>query len=460
MSQLTLAGIKRLQQRIDELETRLPGAPIYGVYWNKGPDPTLIRTHDAVGMEAAVGVDGQWVHNDFDRAEIFGEMWPVTDEYGNVFIRIPKFYIRKTDGPGYKTWAVSKHKYPGFYLPWCFWDFERNRELPYVDVGKHLASLGDGNRLRSVPGEMPLVSTTIAAMRNYARNNNVDGARGYQLLDIHVYDVIRTLMFIEFATLDMQSIMRGFADGRFSASDVITVGETNTNRAIVSNATASGYEVGQSIAIGTTQGNNSVSGTAREILAIELYDDQNTAIVFDGDPIDTEVGHVIANRAYRTGWSSRIAASSGGIVNLTNGRYPCMYRGIESPYGDIYQFVDGVNINNHQAWVANNPADYASNLFAAPYEPLGYVNRGTIGYAKEMGWDPAHPYAEFPVAVGGSATTYYSDYYYQSTGQRIALVGGDWSDGSFAGPSFWLLSLPSASADVILGGRLVRRGVS
>lgn len=454
MSLLTAALIQR---RIDDLESRIPGAPIYGVYWDKGPDPTLIRTHDAVGMEAAVGVDGEWVHNDFDSAEIFGEMGPVTDEYGNVFVRIPRFYIRKTDGPSYKTWAVSKHKYPGFYLPWCFWDHERGRERPYIDVGKHLASLSADNRLESRPGVMPLVNRTIIDFRTYARANNFDGVRGYQQLDIHAYDVIRTLMFIEFATLDMQSIMRGFADGRYSASDVITVGETNTNRAIVSNTTASGYEVGQYIGIGSAHGDNSVSGTAREILAIEPYDDQNTAIVFDGDPIDTEVDHVIANRAYRTGWSSRIAASSGGIVSLSSGRYPCMYRGIESPYGDIYQFVDGVNINAWHAWVATNPADYASNLFAAPYEPLGYVNSDTYGYVTEMGWDPAHPYAEFPVAVGGSATTYYSDYYYENTGQRIARVGGNWYNGLYVGPSFWYLNYSSGTAHVSLGGRLVKK---
>lgn len=453
MSLLTAALIQR---RIDDLETRLPGAPIYGVYWDKSSDPTLIRTHDAVGMEAAVGVDGEWVHNDFDRADIFGEMGPVTDEYGNTFIRIPKLYIRKTDGPGYKTWAVSKHPYPGFYLPWCFWGHEQGRERPYIDYGKHLASLGDGDRLESKSGVHPLALTNIVNMRTYARNNNVDGRRGYQQLDIHAYDVIRTLMFIEFATLDMQSIMRGFADGRYSSNDVITVGETNTNRAIVSNSAASGYEVGQSIAIGTSEGNNSVSGTHRVILAIEPYDDQNMAIVFDGDPIDTEVDHVIANRAYRTGWSSRIAASSGGIVSLSSGRYPCMYRGIESPYGDIYQFVDGVNINAWHAWVATNPADYASNLFAAPYEPLGYTNSDTSGYATEMGWDPAHPYAEFPVAVGGSATTYYSDYYYQNTGQRIALVGGSWINGSRGGPSFWNLNSSSSYAYVALGGRLLK----
>jgi hypothetical protein len=74
-----------------------------------------------------------------------------------------------------------------------------------------------------------------------------------------------------------------------------------------------------------------------------------------------------------------------------------------------------------------------------------------------MGWDPAHPYAEFPVAVGGSATTYYSDNYYPNTGQRIALVGGSWYLGSFGGPSFWSLTYSSSSANVFLGGRLVKK---
>lgn len=455
---MSLVGYTLVAKRIEALrQTIAPKHPIYGIYWDKSSNPTLTRTDDAVGKEAAVGVDGEYVVNDFDRLDIFGEIGEVTDELGNVFVRIPKFYIQKKAGPGYYLLRISKTQYPGFYLPWCFWDFERERELPYVDVGKHLASLGAGNRLESKPGKMPLTSVNIVTMRNYARNNNVDGLRGYQQLDIHVYDVIRTLMIIEFATLDMQSIMRGFVDGRYSLDDVITVGETNTNRAIVSNATASGYEVGQSIAIGTDHTNNSVSGTAREILAIEPYDAENTAIVFDGDPVDTEEGHVVANRAYKTGWSSRIAASSGGIVSLSSGRYPCMYRGIESPYGDIYEFVDGVNINDRHAWVATNPADYASNLFAAPYEPLGYVNSDTNGYVTEMGWDPAHPYAEFPVSVGGSSTTYYSDYYYQNTGQRIARVGGHWNVDSYGGPSFWSLTNLSSSVSVLMGGRLVKK---
>lgn len=457
---MSLVGYALVAKRIEALrKTIAPKHPIYGVYWDKSSSPALTRTDDAVGKEAAVGLDGEYVVNDFDRLDIFGEIGDVMDDYGNTFVRIPKFYIQKKSGPGFYLLRISKTQYPGFYLPWCFWDFERGRELPYVDVGKHLGSLGAGNRLESKPGVHPLVSTNIVDYRNYARANNAGRLRGYQQLDVHVYDVLRALMTVEFATLDMQSIMYGFANGRYSSSDTITVGEANTNRAIVSNSLAAQFRVGQSIAIGSAHSNNSVSGTPRVITAIEPYDETNTAIVFDGDPIDIAAGDVIANRGYVTGFSNRVAASSGGIVNLSDGRYPCVYRGIESPYGDIYQFVDGINVNSHQAWVTRNAEDYASNVFAAPYEQLGYVNHDADGYVIEMGFDPAHPYAEFPTVVGGSGSTYYADNYFQNTGQRIARVGGYWYSSALAGPWLWTLSGASSTAVVYIGGRLVRKAV-
>ena len=454
MSLLTYSLLKR---RIDELETRLPGAPIYGVYWDKGPDPTLIRTHDAVGMEAAVGVEGEWVHNDFDRAEIFGEMGPVTDDYGNVFIRIPKFYIRKTDGPGYKTWAVSKHQYPGFYRPWCFWDFERGVELPYVDVGKYKASLGSGNRLESKPDTHPLVNANVVTFRSYARNNNAGGRKGYQQLDIHVYDVLQTLMYIEFATLNLQSVMQGFVSGANSADHVAVVSEANTNRIVISTTHANDFRVGQSIGIGTSVSSNAVAGP-RVVLEINDLGDGKSEIVFDGDPVNISEGNVVASRGWLNGFSKNIASSS-GCIGANGGKYPCSYRGIESPYGDLWQWVDGVNINDHQSWVCKDAEQYASNLFASPYEKLGYVNGDTEGYVTRMGFDPVFPFAEFPVETGGSYTTYYSDFYAQATGQRIAYVGGSWSYGSYSGPACWYSNASSSFLSVATGGRLVRKAV-
>src|SRR5690625_693115 len=68
---------------------------IFGAYWDKSSNPSLTRTDAAVGMEADVGIDGQLVQNDFDKAPIWGEIEEVQDSYGNYFMRIPKFYIRK-----------------------------------------------------------------------------------------------------------------------------------------------------------------------------------------------------------------------------------------------------------------------------------------------------------------------------------------------------------------------------
>lgn len=457
MSATTIAVLKKyMDERFGKIERAL-GTPIYGVVWDKGSSPTLVRTDDAIGMVANVGVDNQVVRNDFDYAPIFGEMHEVTDILSNVFIRIPKFYIRKTDGPNFKTWQVSKVRYPGFYLPWCFWDFEKSIELPYIDVGKYNASLQDG-RLCSTPSVPPLVNTNIVSFRNYTRANNDEGLKGYQQLDVHVYDVLQTLMYIEFATLNIQSIMQGFTSGRYGVeADLATAAEMGANRVIVSHATASQYRIGQTISIGTSRyGTNVIYG--REIASIEDYDDNNKAILFGGEPVDISEGNFLMNSGAVSGFSRNIAASSGSIGDNSSGKYPCVYRGIENPFGNIWQFVDGININDNQAWVCSDAEQYASNLFAgSAYQMLGYTNHNGDGYPREMGFDPEYPFAEFPVAVGGSAATYYSDYYYQNTEQRIALVGGGWYSGSNAGPSCWALNNPSSNANVRIGGRLLKK---
>ena len=429
---------------------------IYGAKWDKGSVPTLTRTDAAEGKTANVGVDFAPAANDFDKLPIWGEIEEVVDEYGNVFVRIPKFYIRKLDGESFKSWQVSRKRHPGFYLPWCFWDFVNKRELPYLDFGKHTASLGAELKLESKPGEYPLVSKTIIDFRTYAQNNGA----GYQQLDLHAVDVLRTLMIIEFATLNTQSVMQGFTTGRYNANDVVTVSEENTNRAIVANATASNFEAGQPIAVSDRPDALwLLPGVLyeRTITTIEPYDAENTAIYFDGDPVNIAAGNVVLNTGWKSGFGHQIMAASGSIVSNSDGKHPCMYRGIENPFGNIYQFVDGVNITDLQAWVCKNADNYASNVFANPYEPLGYVNADMGGYVREMGFDPGFPFAEFPAAVGGSASTYYSDYYYQSLGARIARFGGGWFGGLAAGPSCWNLYNSSGAASVDCGGRLLRK---
>ena len=425
---------------------------ILGASWDKGELPGLTRTDAAIGMVATAGVDATVVRNDFDNAPIFGEIQQVTDTLGNVFMRIPKCYIRKTDGVGYKTWQVSKRKYDGFYLPWCFWDFTNSRELPYIDVGKYPGSKA-ATKLQSVSGAYPLVSTNIVDMRTYARANNADGLLGYQQLDIHVVDLLQTLFYIEFATLDTQAIMAGYSSGQYSATHVATVAENAVNRVIIVNEQAALYAVGQALSCGTSLGGNQIF-TNRTITAIDVYDASNKAISFDGAAVNIAVNNIVYNSGYKNGKTDAVVASSGSYASNSTGKHSFKYRGVENLWGNVWQFVDGLNITDRQGWIAKNAADYASNVFAAPYEQLGYVNGDTDGYFKTAGYDANFPFAALPTSID-AAHKYYKDYYYQTTGQLIARLGGSWINSSGVGLSCWFLSSSSASAGMALGGRLL-----
>lgn len=346
--------------------------------------------------------------------------------------------------------------FSGCYLPWCFWDFTNNRELPYIDVGKYIGSL-DGARLASNANTFPLINKNIVQMRTLAQTNGV----GYQQMDIHVYDVISALFDVEFATLNSQAIMRGFADGQYSASHVATATEAAAHRIVVANATADLYRVGQSIGIGTTSGGNQIA-QYRVITAIDTVDESNKYIAFDGAAVDVTTGNILSNMAWKNGFSSNIVASSGALT-ANDGKYPMAYRGIENLYGNVLHFVDGVNITDRQAWVCEDPTQYASNVFASPYKKLSYVNKSLNGYVVAMGYDPLNPYAQLPVGVtsgtdeGVAKSKYFCDRYYQDSGAKIALFGGNWYVGSPGGLRYWRLVDSSWTAFQIISARLLKK---
>ena len=420
-------------------------AKIYGVSWTGDSSPTLTRTDSSAGMVAAAGVDTTPITNNFDYAEIYREINDgVTDAYGNVFVRIPRFWIEKTAVGAARTWRISRQQFGNAYLPACF------ANADYVDIGKYTASK-NGTKLESKSGFAPYVSDTIVNFRTFAQNNGA----GYQQMDIHVHDILRTLFYVEFATLNSQSIMAGWTNGQYSATHLATVAENAVNRIIVANATAASYAVGQPISVGSTLGGNQIF-YGRSITSIDVYDGSNKAISFDGGAVNIAVGNILYNTGWISGFSTSIVAKSGSPVSNSTGLKPCVYRGVENPWGSVYQFIDGVNINDYQAWVCRTPASFASNLFAAPYVQLAYVNADADGNPTVMSLDPNNPFAEFPTTLGGASNTHYADYYYRGTGQKIAVLGGYWSDGAVAGLSYWRLYGASSVTGINVGGRLLK----
>lgn len=121
--------------------------------------------------------------------------------------------------------------------------------------------------------------------------------------------------------------------------------------------------------------------------------------------------------------------------------YANRYRGIENPFGHIYKWTDGINVDTQspedgglsKVYVATDPAVFNDSNYD------GYEHRGnqprTDGYGKK------HIFGEkgdiIAAEVGGGSTTYMCDYLYTlDYGLRGVMLGGATNHGSRAGFSY------------------------
>ena len=128
-------------------------------------------------------------------------------------------------------------------------------------------------------------------------------------------------------------------------------------------------------------------------------------------------------------------ASGGTHATLMANRY----RGIENPFGHIWKYTDGANIQVTTGdaglsilWTTDDPSNFSDTSYTG-YNKKGNICR-TNGYAKKMllGEDGDIVATE----IGGSSSTYWCDYYYTNTSanrMQVVLVGGNADDGSAAG---------------------------
>ena len=156
--------------------------------------------------------------------------------------------------------------------------------------------------------------------------------------------------------------------------------------------------------------------------------------------------------------------SSGGCDSLgmksgyvgSNGYSSVIYRGVEDIFGNIFQWVDGINLNSRQAYVCTDPTKYASDVFSGDYVKLGYENYSSSGYISQLGYDVNYPLVALPTAASGSSNTHIPDYYYQSTGNLVACVGGTYGSSAKAGLWCWRCDYDSTDAYGSVGARLLK----
>ena len=154
-----------------------------------------------------------------------------------------------------------------------------------------------------------------------------------------------------------------------------------------------------------------------------------------------------------TGGCNELGMKSGCLVN--DGSHAMIYRGIENIFGNIWQFVDGLGIKDNVGFISYNHNDYANEVFTTPYSQVGYTNATSNGNPKVLGYDSNNPMVMLPTTLGGSGTTGTCDYYWQNTGNRVALFGGSWYDGANVGLFCWYLASDFSGAGALVGSRLL-----
>lgn len=151
------------------------------------------------------------------------------------------------------------------------------------------------------------------------------------------------------------------------------------------------------------------------------------------------------------------------VKNASDGTHATLmanrYRGIENPFGHIWKYTDGANIQVTTGdsglsilWTTDDPSNFSDTSYTG-YDKKGNICR-TNGYAKKMllGEDGDIVATE----IGGSSSTYWCDYYYTNVSvnrMQLVLVGGRSDDGLNAGLANVGTTNPSGVANNI-GSRL------
>lgn len=171
------------------------------------------------------------------------------------------------------------------------------------------------------------------------------------------------------------------------------------------------------------------------------------------------------NMAEPTGATVNLGNASGTAVN-TNDIQFVTYRGEENLWGNIWTWVDGININNGSTFAEGDygslyvsTTTFADDSSASPYTDTGiHPVYASWSYISAFGYDEDHDWLFIPTETRGNSVLPVGDCYQNiNTGWRVAKFGAYWANGLASGAFF--LDLGNASSGRLrnVGGRLVYR---
>lgn len=452
---------KEMREAIDEAISKKGN--LYGIKRkvNDNTSPAWERIGDSIGLVAKATKNGETVQNDFDSrypwSEIISYNYDVIKKKinayygdptfkfdgtnGEVLTRIPEFYWKREIINGYEYIYIADYAIAGF---------NKSEEF---SVGRYDACIDEDGKLHSYSGYIPSTNKNITQHRDAAKLLSDE----FCMIDYR-YFMLQMLYLVEYANYNSQSQLgNGIIGIRYNANDKAIIAQERTNTIVI--ATNDYFKVGQQIAIGTTVDGVSIckDRTITKITEYSKDTTEGTAITFDGDPVNIAIGNIIHACAQKEGGCDSLGMKSGCLAN--DSQHAVIYRGIENIFGNVFNWIDGLNIQNYQAYICRNPKEYISDKFEVPYIKLGYVNCNEKDmYIKKLGFDEKNPDIALPIEIGGGAgsSSGMCDFYYSSEGNRVALVGGHFYSGSIAGLWYWGCNNSSVTSYLTCGARLLK----
>lgn len=178
-----------------------------------------------------------------------------------------------------------------------------------------------------------------------------------------------------------------------------------------------------------------------------------------GQGVSTFTDDGTTNMSLVTGATAGLGNGSGIPDGGTNGKCSVSYRGEENLWGNIWTWLDGINIFNTDTTSAVYVKEYGvmkDDTTGDGYIPVGFGAFKGEGYISAFGIDGELMELFIPVANGGASNLPVGDYFWNNnTGFRVAQLGGMWNSGAMCGA--WCLYWNGASSSRYrsIGGRLL-----
>ena len=448
--------------------------------WNSSTDTytanttpsTVTKIHE--GMKRCLLRDDGTVNYYLDPTDstkkLDGTSATLTGADGNVMVEIPRFYFRQVKNGNTTTWQISDVPLAGYQLHPAF--FKNGEIVDYRYIGAYDAALKFERSITAVAdaGGGDITVTTSAQHPLYAGDTvTISGTTSYD----GDYTVVTRASGTTFTvTAAFVATETGTATGYVSGKNL----DDMTSNIDTSNDTLAAIS-GQYPLVGVTRDEcrdlaaNVGTGFRQQDFWLTCAVQILYLVEYGTFYSQNELGDGNTNGSYVGSSSSQsdsphtVAGASNALGNVsTDGTQPSAgakpgtaymsYRGIENFFGNCWNWVDGFNIGivvDRDAFVSNNDADFADNT-STNYTDLGITMASANGYVQNIADVPG---AFLPNdTTGASSSTYLTDQFFQNTGNRVALFGGNAIYGASAGAFAWNVGRSSSFATRDVGARL------